>query len=106
MLTLTGEKLHSYIWHKLPMTRDVIWMVDCLGQKERQPLINKGGLAFEWAPGDPIFDDEDDLDAFDDDYKSELDVPMTMTTCFMTMTMTWTMMILLLSLPIQRIKGA
>ena len=71
MSLLTGERLHSYIWRALPMSRDVIRMVDRLGKKENQPLINKGGLMFEWAPGDPIFDDEDDVDAFDDDYESD-----------------------------------
>ena len=73
MSTVTGEKLNSYIWRELPMSRDIICLVDRLGKKEGQPLINKGGLTFEWAPGDPIFDDEDDLDAFDDDYESEPD---------------------------------
>ena len=73
MSLLTGERIHSYIWRALPMTRDAIRMVDRLEKKEGQPLINKVGLMFEWAPGNPIFDHEDDVDVFDDDYESEDD---------------------------------
>ena len=73
MSLMTGKRIHSYIWKALSMTRDVIQMVDCLGKKENQSIINKGGIMFEWAPGEPIFDDEDDVNAFDDNYESEQD---------------------------------
>ena len=55
------------------MTREVIQTVDRLGKKEKQPLITKGGLMFEWGTGQPIINDEDDPDTYDDDYESDND---------------------------------
>ena len=70
---MTAKKIHSYIWHKLPMKKPFIHMVNQLGKKENQPLMNKDCLMFEWAPGDPFFDDKDEIDAFDANYKSKPD---------------------------------
>ena len=56
---VTGERIHSYVWRELPMTRDVIRTVEQIAKKEKQPLINKASLMFEWAPGQPIINNED-----------------------------------------------
>ena len=71
MFISTGERLHSYACRQLPITHDVILQVERLAKKEKQSRITKGGLKFEWFPGNCILDDKDDKDAFDDDYETE-----------------------------------
>lgn len=71
MFIATGEQLHSYLWRQLPITRDVIHQVERLAKKEKQPLINKGGLKFKWSPGVYIIINEEDEDAFYEDYKTD-----------------------------------
>ena len=87
MSTVTGKALHSYIWRELPMSRDVIRMVDQLGKNENQLItINKGGLMFKWAPGEPIVDDEDDINAVMLSMKTMNPTTTTTTTTTMTIT--------------------
>lgn len=73
MSLLIGQRIHSYAWRELPMTSDTICAVDRLGKKEMQPLLWKGGLTFEWAPGIPIIADDKDPDDLDDDYETDDD---------------------------------
>ena len=59
----TGKELHSNRWTELPMGDDVISRVHTLAKREKQRKVHKGNLRFEWAPGVPIIDaDNDDAD--------------------------------------------
>ena len=56
----TGARISRHKWTELPITDTAIARVEALAANEGQPLIQEQGLVVEWAPGQPIDDDEYD----------------------------------------------
>ena len=48
------KQLHAFIWTELPINDQVISRVNDLSTKENQPEMTKGYPIFEWIPGIPI----------------------------------------------------
>ena len=58
----TGKRIHGYKWVELPITDEVIQRIDDMAVDENQPIMETRPI-FEWTPGVPILDvDEDDED--------------------------------------------
>ena len=55
----TGKRLHSYEWEELPIDDKVINRVEEL--VGNQKVMTDKYPQFEWAPGSPIVDNEDEL---------------------------------------------
>jgi hypothetical protein len=73
MSLATGACISRHKWTELPITDTAIARVEALVANEEQPLIQEQGLVVEWAPGQPIDDDEYDrnyvpVDNQDDEY--------------------------------------
>ncbi|GFH55457.1 hypothetical protein CTEN210_11933 [Chaetoceros tenuissimus] len=56
----TGRKIRSHIYKPLPISDRIVNRVKELGTQDNMPDIQDGKMIFEWAPGDPI--DDDDLE--------------------------------------------
>ena len=50
----SGSKIHSNKWKELPIGDDVISRVHDLAKHENKKKVRDGNLRFEWAPGIPI----------------------------------------------------
>ena len=57
----TRKQLHAFIWIELPTNDQVISRVNDLATKEKEPEITKGYPIFEWIPGIPITDNDDEI---------------------------------------------
>ena len=66
----TGKQLHDFIWIELPINDQVISRVKKLATKEKQPLITKGYPIFEWNPGIPITDKDNETQSEEDEISS------------------------------------
>ena len=62
----TGRKIHGFIWTVKPINQQVINRVHYLANREGQPKLVNNCPIFEWSPGIPI-DDEDNDDVSEDD---------------------------------------
>ena len=60
MSLATGAWISRHRWTELPTTDNAIARVEALAANKGQPLIQEQGLVIEWAPGQPIDDDEYD----------------------------------------------
>ena len=49
----TGKHLHDFIWTGIPINDQVIYRVNDLATKEKQPGVTKGYPIFEWSLGIP-----------------------------------------------------
>ena len=63
----TGRELHGYEWTEVPIDDSVIARVEEMAEAEGQPTMVDGPI-FEWSPGVPILDDDED--------EEELNAPM------------------------------
>jgi hypothetical protein len=61
MSLYSGKRLHSYEWDELPIDDDVISRVEELGDIEDAPVMADGYPMFEWAPGEAIIDELEDI---------------------------------------------
>ena len=61
MSLYTGQKIHAYSWHELPIHDDVIARVEELAEIESQPKLVDRSPLFEWAPGVEILDEEEEI---------------------------------------------
>lgn len=66
----TGERISRQQWTELPMPDSVISAVEAMAEKQKQPLIRKGGPAFEWCPGISIEDEHPGPDVVDTDQQA------------------------------------
>jgi hypothetical protein len=55
----TGCELHGYEWTELPIDGHIISRVEEMAEAEGQPAMANGPI-FEWIPGVPILDDDED----------------------------------------------
>ena len=58
----TGKRVHARTWHQLPIPDFVIDRVHELSNREGEPDFIRGYPVFEWSPGVPIDDDQDEED--------------------------------------------
>jgi hypothetical protein len=59
----TGRKVHvpgEAAWTELPIPEHVIMRFEEMAEEEEQPVMNGKVPNFEWAPGVPIADDDED----------------------------------------------
>jgi hypothetical protein len=57
----TGEQIDGRVVAVLPPTQDVIERVEQLGQQQKQPYRISKMLKYEWQPGQPIDDDDNQI---------------------------------------------
>jgi hypothetical protein len=79
----TGRRLSRQQWDKLPMPDGVIAAVEAMAEADHQPLLGHGAPIFEWSPGIPIEDvnnepvmveeHEEDIEHFADDVDKDND---------------------------------
>jgi len=62
MSLLTGKQLHAYNWTELPIDDCIINRVETMAKDEKQLVMTNGYPIFEWAPGVPILDADEDED--------------------------------------------
>ena len=70
MYLATRKQLHDFIWTELPINDKVISRVNNLATKEKQPEMTKGYPIFEWIPGIPITDKDDETKSEEDQRSS------------------------------------
>ena len=54
----TGKQIHAKQWTELPVTDEVVQRVEELADAAQIPEMVNGELLFEWAPGNPIVQDD------------------------------------------------
>ena len=59
MYLATGEQLHTSTWTDLPITEQIIHIVDKFSTKGKNQEMTKGYPIFEWSPGIKILDQAD-----------------------------------------------
>ena len=57
----TGDRLSRRSWKELPMSNDVIVVVESMSIAQDQPLLGEDGLLFKWRPG-VLFDNEEPVE--------------------------------------------
>ena len=57
----TGKRVNGVIRAFLPATDEVIARIDDIGMQQKQAKLNDGRLLFEWSPGNPIDNNDNDL---------------------------------------------
>ena len=68
MSLVTGRRVSRKWWDELPMPQAVIDAVETMTERENQPLLVNGEPIFEWTPGTPIIEnDENENDIEDGD---------------------------------------
>ena len=66
----TGKRLHAFIWTELPINYQVISRVNDFPTKDKQLEMTKGYPIFEWSPGIPIEDKDDETKSEEDEIYS------------------------------------
>ena len=61
MSLYSGKRIHGYKWKELPIDDYVINRVEELAEAEDQPVMHNGLPNFEWSPGEPIEDIEENV---------------------------------------------
>ena len=56
----TSKEIHGYDWDELPIDNDIVVRVESLRQLGSQPEIVENAPIFEWAPGVPIMDQDEE----------------------------------------------
>ena len=72
MSLYSGKKLHGYEWTELPITDEVISQVEELAKKQKAPILTNKYPMFEWMPGVPIHDEDDNDDAIAHDTDDDI----------------------------------
>ena len=60
MSLITGKEVSRQQWTVLPMPDEAILAVEAMAEEEGQPHMTDGMLNFEWRPGVPFKDGEDE----------------------------------------------
>ena len=70
MSLATRKQLHVFIWTELPISDQVISRVNNLATNQKQPEMTKGYPFFEWSPGIPITDKDNQTQSEEDEIAS------------------------------------
>ena len=70
MSLATRKQLHAFIWTELPINDQVISRLNDLYTKEKQPEMTMRYPIFEWIPGVPITDKDDETQSEEDEISS------------------------------------
>ena len=70
MSLATRKQLRAFISTELPINDEVISRVNYLSTKEEHPEMTKGYPIFEWIPGIPITDKDDETQSEEDEISS------------------------------------
>ena len=70
MSLYTGKRLHSYEWNELPISDEVVDIVEALAEEQKARLMADGYPMLEWSLGVPIIDK---LEENNDDIKEEIE---------------------------------
>ena len=60
MSIATRKQIYAFVWTELPINDQVVSRLNDLATEKKQPEMIKGYPIFEWIPGIPITDKDDE----------------------------------------------
>ena len=63
----TGKRIHAFAWKELPVPDWVIEKVEEMAEIEGQPKMTDRTPLFEWAPGVPVLDEDENINVDEDE---------------------------------------